>query len=386
VFITPWPVTNVTASYSGMGALILAPNTQAGLISGVLNGGVGETVPTGSFGAANSPKQDLNEDANGNFSLGLSEATAGSHQAAPETAPTFDVSKDQTALDAGVLDVNPTQVIEGQVNGAALNGQPGTYAGTHDDVYDIGAQGDGDIRNGNGYEGRTVDPVNSLTGEFYVDAADLTLPGPMQLQVRRNYGSHNLSPNQLGYGWKLNYMPFLTASQGTNFYASEPDGSVLVFVPIATDLWAPSTTNNPTLNNYTTSGIGSVANRFNARLAKLFTNSVNTFYLTNSDGSLRVFEEKSFPLSAGIDRLRPYLTKWFDNRGNFYSFEYGTNSAQTDYGQVRRILSSNGNLVGASRKPTRSTAAGWIIAMMSMAIWYTSPCPMPPNGSSSIST
>jgi YD repeat-containing protein len=346
VYYTPWPVTNATASYAGMGALILAPHSQAGLISGILNGGAGEKVPAGSFGAANSPKQDLNVDGDGNYSLGLSEATPGSHQAASETPTTFDVPKQQAELEAGVLDVNPTQVTEGQINGAVQDGQAGTYAGTFDDVRDDGTVGDGDARNTNGQDGTVADPVNTSTGEFYVDAVDLTLPGQMPLQVRRNYGSHNLSPNQLGYGWKLNYMPFLAASQGTNFYASEPDGSVLVFIQIGTDLWAPTTTNNPTLNNYTTSGIGSIANRFNARIARVFTNGVNKSYLTNTDGSLRIFEEKSFPLSAGIDRLRPYLTKWFDHRGNFYTFEYGTNSTQPDYGQVRRVLSSSGNLVG----------------------------------------
>lgn len=346
VYYTPWPVTNATASYAGMGALILAPHSQAGLISGILNGGAGEKVPAGSFGAANSPQQELTIDAEGNYSLKLTEATPGAHEAADQATPTFDVAEQQADLNAGVLDANPTQTLEAQVNGMVLDGQADDYADLFDDFWDDAPQGDPDVRDTNGSHGTVADPVNTLTGEFYVDAADLTLPGPMPLQVRRNYGSHNLSPNQLGYGWKLNYMPFLTVSQGTNFYASDPDGSVVVFVQIGTDLWAPTTTNNPTLNNYTTAGIGSVANRLNARIARIFTNSVNTYFLTNADGSLRIFEEKSFPLSAGIDRLRPYLTKWFDHRGNFYTFEYGTNSTQTDYGQVRRILSSSGNLVG----------------------------------------
>lgn len=346
VFITPWPVTNATASYSGMAALVMTPDSYGALISGGINGGTGENLPAGSFGAANTPNADLNVDSEGNFSLELDPATAGAHQAAPEATATFDVPEDQTDLNAGVLDVNPNQVTEGQLNSQILDGQSGTYAGTHDDAADRGTQGRADDRLGNGYAGTVADPVNTVTGEFYVDAVDLTLPGPMPLQVRRNYGSHNLSRNQLGYGWKLNYMPYLTLSQTTNFYVSEPDGSVLVFTKIGTDLWAPTPTNNPTLNNYTVNGMGSVANRLNARMVKIVTNSINTYFLTNADGSLRIFEEKSFPLSAGIDRLRPYLTTWLDHRGNFYRFEYGTNSTQPDYGQVRRILSSSGNLVG----------------------------------------
>lgn len=346
IFVTPWPVTNATASYQGMAAMVFTPSSFAALISGSINGGFGENLPAGSFGAGNAPQQDLNFDADGNYYLELDDATPANHQAADQATPTFDVAEQQADLNAGVLDANPTQTLEAQVNGMVLDGQADDYADLFDDFWDDAPQGDPDVRDSNGSSGTVADPVNTLTGEFYVDAADLTLPGPMPLQVRRNYGSHNLSPNQLGYGWKLNYMPFLTVSQGTNFYASDPDGSVVVFVQIGTDLWAPTTTNNPTLNNYTTAGIGSVANRLNARIARIFTNSVNTYFLTNADGSLRIFEEKSFPLGAGIDRLRPYLTKWFDHRGNFYTFEYGTNSTQTDYGQVRRILSSSGNLVG----------------------------------------
>ena len=34
---------------------------------------------------------------------------------------------------------------------------------------------------------RVSDPVNMMTGEFYVDAPDITLPGPMPLQIQRNY-------------------------------------------------------------------------------------------------------------------------------------------------------------------------------------------------------
>ncbi|MBI5386381.1 MAG: hypothetical protein HZA90_17055, partial [Verrucomicrobia bacterium] len=341
VFITPWPVTNATASYAGMAAMVITPTWWAGLITGSLNGGAGEQVPSGSFGPANSPNQDLNVDAEGNYSLRLTAPTAGNHQAAPEATSQADVATVQTQLDGGVLDANPTQTLQGDLNGQILNGQTSTYNNNYDDTTDRGSQGRADDRLGNGKSGTVADPVNTLTGEFYVDAVDLTLPGPMPLHVRRNYGSHNLAANQLGYGWKLNYMPFLTASS-TNFYVAEPDGSVLVFAPIAADLWAPSLTNNPTLNNHSVAGIGSVANRFNARLRKVST----TYYLTNADGSLRVFEEKSFPLSAGIDRARPYLTTWFDNRSNFFRFEYGTNSTQPDYGQVRRVLSSSGNLVG----------------------------------------
>jgi len=105
------------------------------------------------------------------------------------------------------------------------------------------------------------DPVNTLTGEFYIDDVDLSLPGPMPLQLRRNYGSQNLAANQLGYGWKLSYMPSLVVGISNNLiYCAEMDGSVLAFASLGNNLWAPTTTQNPTLNNDSRSGIGSVAN------------------------------------------------------------------------------------------------------------------------------
>src|SRR5439155_14476672 len=44
------------------------------------------------------------------------------------------------------------------------------------------------------------DPVSPVSGEFYVDTVDLTLPGPMPLEMRRNYSSQNLSDNEFGHG------------------------------------------------------------------------------------------------------------------------------------------------------------------------------------------
>jgi hypothetical protein len=165
------------------------------------------------------------------------------------------------------------------------------------------------------------DPVSPLTGEFYVDETDLVLPGSMPLVLRRNYSSQNLSANSRGHGWKLNYLPFLTLATNNLVYASEPDGSTIVFASIGTNLWAPSLSNNPTLHNQSENGIGSIANPFGARLGKLVAGTNVTWSLTNADGAVRVFEERSFPLTGTVDRLRPYLTTWFDCRSNHLAFE-----------------------------------------------------------------
>ena len=76
-----------------------------------------------------------------------------------------------------------------------------------------------------------LDPVHSVTGEFYVDETDLQLPGPMPLSLRRNYSSQNLADNQFGTGWKFSIMPYLSVAQGgTNIYAADMDGAVLAYV------------------------------------------------------------------------------------------------------------------------------------------------------------
>jgi len=48
-----------------------------------------------------------------------------------------------------------------------------------------------------------ADPVDVVTGAFYVDEVDLTLPGPFPLQIRRNYSNQNPLPGLFGFGWKL---------------------------------------------------------------------------------------------------------------------------------------------------------------------------------------
>jgi YD repeat-containing protein len=66
--------------------------------------------------------------------------------------------------------------------------------------------------------------------------------------------------------------------------------------------------------------------------------------LTNPNGSKRTFKVMTF--TGSINQTRPYLTRWEDSRGNAFTFEYGVDSTQPDYGEARRIQSSNGNYLG----------------------------------------
>ena len=343
-WLTPGSQTTPSGSFSGMAAFVLAPYSHLAAINNQ-NGAYTDALKYGADSPPNLGQWVLGGKGS-DYTLSLSTPLPSSYQVS-EQSPLFQILHTTDLFGNSTYAPTPFQNLWGQVSSYYYNTPSSGYSIMLPISTDLGLNGIGPVDwQGNGGLPKVADPVNSLTGEFYVDDVDLSLPGPMPLQVRRNYGSQNLANSQLGFGWKLNYMPFLTVNASNIVYESEPDGSVIAFGLVSSNLWAPSLTLNPTLNNDNANGVGSVANRLNARLVKISTNSVN-YYLTNGDGSLRVFQEMSFPLtnSTSWDRLRPYLTTWFDNRGNSYRFEYGTNVTQADYGQVRRIVSSSGNIV-----------------------------------------
>jgi RHS repeat-associated protein len=197
-----------------------------------------------------------------------------------------------------------------------------------------------------------TEPVNAITGEFYVDAVDLRLNGPMPLEVRRNYGSQNLADNNFGYGWRMAYFPYLTVSTDASqslIYAAEMDGSVVAYrrqTPTGTR-WTPTAADNPQLANMTSGGSGSTSNVFNNRIDLSTSGGSTTYTLTGSDGGVRTFLVQSFPVTgSSVTRQRPYLQKWTDHSGNFYTFSFGTDATAVNYGQLTRIASSNGDYIG----------------------------------------
>lgn len=346
-WMPPGPVTNASGSFSGMGAFILGVDRFAALIGNNQYGAYGDRFGYNNIAAPNTPNYLLDL-SRGDFTLSLSSPTPSSWASAPASSSTFNYLSDFGSLSSGALRADPFQNLSGMLSGYLYNNTSGSYVNNYTTTLDVGGFGKSNSWDSGGGFQKIMDPVHALTGEFYIDEVDLSLPGPMPLQIRRNYGSQNLSANQLGYGWKLNYMPYLTVAPTNDvIYAAELDGSVLAFGLVSNNQWAPTLALNPTLNNHIENGIGSVANYLNARLAKAAVGATNYYYLTNGDGAFRVFQEMSFPLTNSVawDRLRPYLTSWHDNRGNFYRFEYGTNPTAADYGQVRRIISSSGNIV-----------------------------------------
>ena len=352
VFITPGLITNQSKSYAGMGALVLNKQSQGALISGnnaPIYGGWGSIMPT--FNAsATSYEFPYNLYAQGDAGF----AFANNNLSVPDTQSYF------SAYDAlflttgsGVSGINysPAQLSEGsQVSGFyGLSGSTG-----------LGIQASTD----GGYLGQAVatfrdglqvvyDPVSVISGEFYVDTVDLNLPGPLPLQLRRNYLSRNLAENEFGCGWKFNFMPYLavsTTNANTNsvIQAADLDGAVIVYRWKTNNVWTVMPSDNPTLNNNSTAGKGATANAFNSTLERYTTNGV-TYLLKTPDGTRRTYAvSTSFGLSSGtnsLNRVRPYLTRWEDHAGNYHLFSYGNEPLANDFGQLNRIESANGNFL-----------------------------------------
>jgi len=350
VFITPAPQTNNGASYRGMGALILSKEGGSAAIQGNLNGGWGSYEPNFSYSSGiNYLDYSLGVGPNDSLYFNYNSG-GGSHS--------FDsVSTYDTANFFG--------------GGSSLFGTPfqndaSTQIGLQ---YGLGSPTFGNsyfAAGDSGYVGNPSwlssvgsfigDPANPLTGEFYVDTVDLALPGPFPLQIRRNYLSQNLGNNQFGIGWKWALTPYLVLTNSTQgatntlIYATEMDGSVVAYrKDSGVDVWRPQVSDNPSLNNNNTYGIGSTANILNAHLDRVITNSTDIYTLYGADGSARRYELRSYPVVSGsttLDRTRPYLTTWRDNRGNTLTFVYGQDNMAVDYGQVVRVESDNGNYLG----------------------------------------
>jgi YD repeat-containing protein len=347
VFITPGPVDAEGGAYKGMGALIVGENLFAALISGnqVPNsGGAGSYISP--FTASVAPPSpvfpfSLNQSPGGDFSF---------HDTS------LNLAFDQSVFSLQIATFNSVNDSFYSPGIRALTLQSDLfYESTFTPTLSLqstASDGFFGLPNWLTTQNSTVaDPVNILSGEFYIDATDLTLPGPFPLQLRRNYLSQNLSDGQFGYGWKINFVPYLVintnASNVAMILAAEMDGSVVAYRLQTNDLWTVDLRDNPTLNNHSTHGIGSTANWLNARLQR-FTNGLGviSFRLTGPDGSERLFEERDDFGVLSLDRVRPYLTSWSDHRGNFLRFFFGLDAGSPDFGQLARIEAGNGNFLG----------------------------------------
>jgi YD repeat-containing protein len=345
-FMTPGIVTNGT--YVGVGALLVSDSEIAALVSG-LNGGYADAFSSDTFSANNSPNLTVGAAPNGSvtpFFLFTASVAQNQGYLVDGATPSWTLPTTYNNLQNGSVQLDPT-FAQAESTLSATYGTSANAPNSYVEMYNSGTADTAASAN-NDKSNFVQEPVNVLSGEFYVDASDLTLPGPMPLEIGRNYSSQNLAENEFGFGWKINYVPFL--SLGTNstlIYAAEMDGSFIAYrkSTVNTNLWTPQPKDNPTLNNHSSVGIGSTGNLFNNRLQLSTASGTNVYTLTGADGSIRTFTTRSYPVGT-FTRSRPYLDKWQDSRGNSYAFQYGNDSTQPDYGEVRRIQSSNGNFLG----------------------------------------
>ncbi len=213
----------------------------------------------------------------------------------------------------------------------------------------------GQIRQDPGSIQDSGDPVNVATGELQVDDTDLSLPGPLPLDLRRNYSSIDAGSsanNLLGYGWKLSFMPYLQQNADGSLLAAQPDGSTIAFTASNSTFFTVQAAANPYLNTYDDGDISSTRNWFNANITLTGNagDSTGIYTLHRPDGGSVTYQVKSFPLSSNLTRQRPYLTQWMDAQGNYLTFSYDNNATLPNssvpnpaFGQLARIVSSNGN-------------------------------------------
>lgn len=219
------------------------------------------------------------------------------------------------------------------------------------------------------------DPVNVVTGGFYIDVVDLELPGPLPIQLRRNYSSLETANGQFGFGWSSSIAPHMNVFKkdgATKILTAELDGTTVVYsywqtLANGSVEYIPRLEDNPFWHNRNGGAAGGVGNLRNNRMVRAANGQGDlvlgeSYQIFGSDGSVRTFKVKQFPITdrvketvegvttekiITINRLRPYLVTWADSRGNFLAFNfYGDNPGDDplahDYGQLLSIQSSSG--------------------------------------------
>jgi len=363
VFVTQKPITNLTASFQGMGAMIYGGGIYAALISAnqlPQNGGYGEEIPP-SEPIYNPPDYNNNTltfstDDNSGPSVTYEDPTVSAPEPLASAPPILNAATTYTDLSTGATPVDDSTQVAAY-NQAALilsltSGTTTTDASVYENTVNGGSGYDSSVGQDHAQSGSVLlDPVNSVTGEFYVDATDLVMPGPMPLIIRRNYSSQNLDLGDLpfGSGWRIGFQPYLRVITNNLICGTEMDGTVVEYRQLTgTNIWKPTVADNPQLNNHSSIGTGSIANPFNNLLTNQVVGSVTNFYLTGADGSLRTFQYTNYPIPGTTNtftRNRPYLQTWRDASGNRYSFAYQTNNTLPDYGLLHRVQSANGDFV-----------------------------------------
>lgn len=161
------------------------------------------------------------------------------------------------------------------------------------------------------------DPINTATGEFFENIADISMPGSGTTpSVARSYGvSRKSEKSNLGYGWVNNYDMKLYVEGTTSISAAQQlkvkqeNGSIIKFQKLADGTYETDTATKATL-----------------------TYANNQYTLTRNKGEVFVFDangklEQIKDLYGSIVLLaytNDVLTSAADAKGNSISFTYGS--------------------------------------------------------------
>ena len=181
VYMTPGFVNSLDGTYKEMGTFIFHPHFDFALISCgslLLNGGLGSPLPNYYFNP-----------------LVMSEWQLTSHNSGMMNSYKLEIS---SRLDTRAQFSQPTLLVETRDWKADVRME-------HKSLWN-----------------HVADPIDIVTGSFYIDETDLLLPAPFPLEIRRNYNSQNPLMGDFGAGWKLSLNPFLVEQDG-NIYAAEAD-------------------------------------------------------------------------------------------------------------------------------------------------------------------
>ncbi|HEV8052135.1 MAG TPA: DUF6531 domain-containing protein, partial [Parachlamydiaceae bacterium] len=308
-FMTPGIISSLDGygltppSYTGVGVLALSSTGNAAWItsgSSIMNGGFGSRLTDNFMHTINNPDWKLVS--NGNKYSFL-------------TSKDANIFKGNTSDQLTKIDRSYTFKLN--------NAEDQSYIGWNGSAWKVptAATIKADVRQGfKSPFDLVADPVDVISGAFYIDEIDLTLPGAFPLEIRRNYNSQNTLPGVFGFGWKLNLNPILYQEED-KLFASEQDGTVIVYRRAENlNRWIVLPEDNPQLKNYNLKGIGGTSNPFHAFIEK-----DTDYILHGTDGSKRVFHNM-------------LLTTWFDHAGNTLKFSYKNE-------QLQQIESSSGGLI-----------------------------------------
>jgi RHS repeat-associated protein len=281
-YMTPGLVNSLDGTRNEMGTIIISPHAWYALISIndiVTNGGLGRPLP--------------------------------SYYLTPGTIGNWDLVPTASSYTSGYALQVPTRPNFSDTQTHAFSATEKSTPGTKNWISDVRAS----LKNGWNF---VEDPIDVVSGAFFIDEIDLILPGSFPLTIRRNYNSQNPLIGDLGCGWKLSLNPFLVDQDGKRF-AAELDGTVIVYsYDRQSNRWEVFPEENPELSNFNQQGIGSSASPFHSYIE----NDV----LYGADGSKRSYKD-------GL------LQQWVDVRGNTLAFSYKDD-------RLSRIESSNGDFCG----------------------------------------